>query len=314
MSEGRFKKIALAAALALGSSPANAGEFRADRGGRPIFSATLNGQQESCLFGSGANAAVVSEGLARRLNLSITGREQLTTAGQTEANYARIETVEVDGVQQENVRTIVLAQHQGLTGVECILGTNMLTDGNSGGKLTLNFGTSQYQMQGGGNCETGRGRHCVEGESRISPTAPERRLPFVRVRINGVEALALIDTGSATTRVNPALAERLRNPGMVRRGVTFRDLPANVQTPSSTEMVQMPSIAIGETQIERVAAAVESDLPLFRQEDGTLVPGLIIGTRELSQFESISIDFTNPTRPVIEFVERPDRVQVAERE
>ena len=86
--EGRFKRIAMAAAVALGSSPANAGEFRADRGGRPIFETTLNDQTESCLFDSGADVGALTEGLARRLNVSVAGRGGLTTAGHTEADYA----------------------------------------------------------------------------------------------------------------------------------------------------------------------------------------------------------------------------------
>jgi len=177
--------------------------------------------------------------------------------------------------------------------------------------VVFDFATNSFHFDTGGNCEEGRGRHCIRGQSRLVTTSAdtERRLPFLQVSINDVVALALIDTGSANTRMNPELVALLERHTRLRPVM----LPEQYRRATSERAIAIPTMRLGGTEIRQFGAAEERDLPLFRQADGSVIPGLIIGTEELRQFESISIDFSNPTQPVYEFVERQGNRQVAVR-
>ena len=195
---------------------------------RPVAQITLNGVEKQMLVDSGAFFSVVSHATAAQLQLPLRalpmGVQVRGFTGDIEMKRARIEKVGLLGASLANVEFLVGGNEIG-AGIDGIIGRNFLS-----------FGDTEYDLAHGvvklsfpkGDCEEGHYAHWAgEAPVIVVPLQLQDRKRnnnplLVRVKVNGVNLTALLDTGAPTTSIELRAAQRagIEESQMRRAGFT----------------------------------------------------------------------------------------------
>ncbi|RVU43852.1 aspartyl protease family protein [Rubrivivax rivuli] len=195
---------------------------------RPVAQITLNGVEKQMLVDSGAFFSVISHATAAQLQLPLRalpmGVQVRGFTGDIEMKRARVEKVGLLGATLANIEFLVGGNEIG-AGIDGIIGRNFLS-----------FGDTEYDLAHGvvrlsfpkGDCEEGHYAHWAgEAPVIVVPLQLQDRKRnnnplLVRVKVNGVNLTALLDTGAPTTSIELRAAQRagIEESQMRRAGFT----------------------------------------------------------------------------------------------
>jgi len=106
--------------------------FERTPAGLIVVDAVLNGAVSTkMVFDTGADAVVVTERLARRLNQDIRGAGEITlhtNCGDVSGQVFTLDKIELAGVGKQNVRAVVAPPESSLGGHDALLGLSFLRD------------------------------------------------------------------------------------------------------------------------------------------------------------------------------------------
>ncbi len=180
---------------------------------RPIATLILNGTEVPMLVDSGAFFSMLSPATATQLNLTVRRLPDGTRiegyTGRIEARRTRVEKVGLLGAELPNVDFIVGGNEIG-AGIMGILGRNILAMADT--EYDLAHGVVRLSFPKG-DCDKTNFAHWAGGAPVIEvpldpPTVRADSAIRVPVGINGIRALALMDTGAPSTSLTLRLARR----------------------------------------------------------------------------------------------------------
>lgn len=114
----------------------------------------------------------------------------------------------------------------------------------------------------------------TENPCPLQATATTGNLLTVEVQLNGVTAVAVLDTGARKTRINWKLGKNLGlNPETIRSGDTIQGA---TNTPLATGSAVIDAVMLGSRQILNAPVLV-ADLPVFKAFGVEANPAVILG-------------------------------------
>jgi hypothetical protein len=137
-----------------------------------------------------------------------------------------------------------------------------------------------------GNVAAPRGFRRVHGERT------NNGLLTIEVRIAGVKARAVIDTGAERSLGNPALRDALRHWQNARKAPRFTDVYGTTDDVAQGEMGSAPTITIGPFKLIDLNV-IYGDFHIFEVWKMQDEPALILGMDVLGSVTSLGIDFRN---------------------
>lgn len=278
--------LTLAAAAPFFSTPAFAAEFSTplafDSAGRPLLNVTLNGQGPfPMVVDTGAAATGLSPATIERLALQETGRARVQGAsGVTEVPLYQLASVGVGGLQRERLHAAVLPNNPSAEGHAGVLGANTFL----GARVTYDFAGNAFRV------DDGEARAPLANAQAV--TFRHRTFAFFPVRVNNIEAQAVLDTGARRSVANVELRAAL---GFTENDTRFHDVEdVGGATTHSTNTVgaDIGAITIAGHNYGAFELAF-ADLPVFRQLGLTGGPGLILGMDILRRARSFTLDYTS---------------------
>lgn len=278
--------LTLAAAVPFFGARAFAAEYSApltfDSHGRPVVAVTLNGQGPfPMVVDTGAAATGLSPATIERLALQETGRARVQGAsGVTEVPLYQLDSISVGGLQRAQLRAGLLPNNPSAEGHAGVLGANTFL----GTRLTYDFAGNALRVDDGEN------RAPLANAQTV--TFRHRTFAFFPVRVNTIEAQAVLDTGARRSVANAELRTAL---GFTENDARFRDVEdVGGATSHSTNTVaaDVGGIAIAGHAYGAFELAF-ADLPVFRQLGLAGAPGLILGMDILRRARSFTLDYAS---------------------
>lgn len=243
---------------------------------------------------TGANRSVLSQELARALNLPSAGRAPIHgIAGVEPADTASVATLRVGELLSRRLRLPTLPRAR--LGVDGLLGVDVLRER----EVTLDFEARLLRIT-----PSGRGVKAVRGvaNSRLAELIPEDsvivparfrfgQLIIIDADVGGVPVTAFLDSGSQNTVGNLALQRQVfgRLPDLASRRAVVQLMSATGQI-ASGELSPLPGLRLGGLRIGRLSA-VFADLHIFDVWDLADKPAVLIGIDVMRHFRSIRLDF-----------------------
>jgi len=254
---------------------------RMDRIGRILVPVSINGRGPfRMLVDTGAAQSTLSPALAHELGLDsgqspkmirvngITG-----TADLPSVSIGRLQCGEfvIENVQVPVVLAPIMADADGILGLA----------GLQRERLVVDFQRDRVSLE--------KSRAVLNDYYRVSAKRLSGGLFSVPVRIGGVKATAIIDTGSQRTLGNVALRDALnaKHPDLVSH---LTDVYGATTEVSSGEMLLTPAISMGEVTMANVTV-VYGDFHIFEVWDMQTQPAIIIGMDVLGTSRAFVIDF-----------------------
>jgi len=130
------------------------------------------------------------------------------------------------------------------------------------------------------------------GFQRIRAKIMENGLMTVDVRVGGVHAIAIVDTGAERSLGNPALREALRHWQSSRKAPNFTDVFGTSSDIARGERGIAPIIEFGPLKLIDVDL-IYGDFHIFEVWDLQKRPAMILGMDVLGTVRSLGIDFRN---------------------
>jgi predicted aspartyl protease len=242
-----------------------------------------DGRTYEFVFDTGAEGTAVYEAFSRSRNLPPIARRG-TVVGQTgssEVRLVRIATVQVDGVRADNVEAVVLPARADGVALAGIVGLDVF------GRQLVDFDLPRrlVDLRPSGDVPSG-----LDPRRFVPATPTTGGLLSVTVNVDGVDAVAVIDTGARRTRINWRLGRLL---GMA---------PATVGTGQAIQGATNNAVATGEARVRQVRLGARlladqpvlvADLPVFEAFGVRDRPAIILG-----------MDWLDRTRMVVDFPAR----------
>ncbi len=262
---------------------AAAGASGSDRIGRVVAPMMVNGQGPfRFIVDTGANRSVVSDALARRLNLAPAGEAPVhnvhgvITAPLVRVDSLRYGELAMPGEQVPMLQGAMLAGEQGLLGV----------DGMAGRRLRMDFTRRCIEIVPARRAPTlGRGWTRLRGELRFG------NLVVVRGMVQGMRVNVLLDTGSNVSLANRALHEALaartryaRNSEGFGRAYTAGE-PVVLDT-----ALLLPALEVGEISMSNLLLFV-GDYHIFSLWGLDAEPTVLVGMDVIGQAGGLAIDY-----------------------
>jgi predicted aspartyl protease len=253
---------------------------RMDRIGRILVPVSINGRGPfRMLVDTGAAQSTLSPALARELGLEAGQTKMIRVNGIT--GTADLPAVVIDRLQcgefvVENVQVpVVLAPI--MADADGILGLA----GLQRERLVVDFQRDRVSLE--------KSRAVLTDFYKVSAKRLSGGLFSVPVRIGGVKATAIIDTGSQRTLGNVALRDALnaKHPDLVSH---LTDVYGATTEVSTGEMLLTPSISMGEVTMANVTV-VYGDFHIFEVWELQAQPAIIIGMDVLGTSRAFVIDF-----------------------
>ncbi|KPF48447.1 hypothetical protein IP87_13910 [beta proteobacterium AAP121] len=217
-----LRRLFLSACLAMASAPAAAEPCKLQQlkipvqlvEQRPVAQLTLNGTEARMLVDSGAFFSVIGTPLATQLQLKLRplpmGVRVRGVTGDIELQRTRVEKVGLLGATLPNVEFLVGGNEIG-AGIQGIIGRNFLSLRDT--EYDLAHGEVKLSFPKG-DCDEGHYAHWA-GEAPVIVVPLERLTRehnnnplLVRVKVNGVNMTALLDTGAPTSSLQWRAARR----------------------------------------------------------------------------------------------------------
>ena len=252
-----------------------------DRIGRIWAPVYINGQGPFRLvLDTGATRSAVTTPVAVSLGLLLADAPRvnlLGTTGPTEVPMIEVGPVEIGDFLLESAEILVLEDAFG--GAEGVLSTLALQDR----RIQIEFRRDRIEIVRSAN------RRAPRGYVTIPMRLDRRHIPVIDVRVGGVRARAMVDTGAQQTTGNLALqaalaARRRQGPGQPD-GVL--GVSGDVQQGQSHKV---PPIVLGGISI-RDARITFADLYIFRHWDIEDEPFVLIGMDVWGVLDTLIIDY-----------------------
>lgn len=263
-----IRALVALAALASVYTMAAAEPFTIDETGRPVVAATVNGQAVRLVLDTGATRSALTQAAADRLRLERTGARVSGVGGSARAERASLEEIAFADSGRRNAEAFVIGDD--LTpGADGLLGV----DAFAGRRLVLDFGAGSAGIEAGEATNTGGTTFAAYG-----------RLLRLRVSVNGVEAVALLDTGTTHTLVNPALVRAA--------GLETREGGGEIVGAGAAQREQFTAIReidLGGLYLGGLPALV-ADISA-REGIGGQTPTVILGAGVLRAFSRVMFDY-----------------------
>lgn len=257
------------------STPTGRMPLHADASGRVQADVLLDGRGPfRFTVDSAATGVAISQLLATRLGLPMGGATQVTGG----IGHAATQTVAVDTVRTDlfDLRGLPLPTLPGLS-ADGVLGMAPFAHGR------IELDLSARSLIASPSAPTPAGFAAIPGQLRHG-------VLIVDVRIDGVAAKALVDTGAPYDIGNPKLQAALgliAGDARLSPGGTFAD---GFGQERMVEQATPARIDLGGVTFARPTVRF-ADMPVFRALDLDDEPALILGMDQLTRMGAIAIDF-----------------------
>ena len=254
-----------------------------DRALRMTVPVMINGQGPfDFVVDTGADRTVISEELAKQLNLPQTGTATLhAMGGSAKVKLVAIKTVQVSTNIAKHVRAAALPRRN--VGADGLLGIDSLKNQ----RIVMNFQTKTMRVEPASTPEEA----VPEDSDLIIVTAKTRlgQLVMVDADANGQKIWVVVDTGAqnsiANTRLRALLVKRV--PETEIRSINMLDVLGRT-TPAEYTVVS--KLRIGGVSMGNAAIAFADAHP-FRLFGLTRKPSMLLGVESLRSFRRVSVDF-----------------------
>lgn len=258
---------------------------RKDRIGRILAPVMINGQGPfRFIVDTGASYSTVSPKLAQTLGLQPSEDFPFMVNGIT--GSARAPSVPIDHLQAGDLhlRSLrlpviwapVLADADGILGVAGLKDVRVMVE------FTRNRVTVSRAPHGS----------VPRGFQRVHATLISNGLLTVDVRVGGVRARAVVDTGAERSLGNQALRDALRHWQDARKVPEFTDVYGTTADIAQGQLGQAPIISLGPLKLIDVDL-IYGDFHIFDVWKMRDQPALILGMDVLGSVSSLGIDFLN---------------------
>ena len=254
-----------------------------DRALRMTVPVMINGQGPfDFVVDTGADRTVISEELAKQLNLPQTGTATLHAMGSSaKVKLVAIKTVQVSTNIAKHVRAAALPRRN--VGADGLLGIDSLKNQ----RIVMNFQSNTMRVEPASVPEEA----VPEDSDLIIVTAKTRlgQLVMVDADANGQKIWVVVDTGAqnsiANTRLRALLVKRV--PETEIRSINMLDVLGRT-TPAEYTVVS--KLRIGGVSMGNAAIAFADAHP-FRLFGLTRKPSMLLGVESLRSFRRVSVDF-----------------------
>jgi len=258
---------------------------RKDRIGRILVPAMINGQGPFRLIvDTGASYSSVSPELAQRLGLQSSDEYPFLVNGIT--GSARAPSVPIDHLQAGDLHLrslrLPVIWSPIMAGADGILGAAGLKEE----RIMVEFKRNRVTI-----LRSQRGM-APRGFQRVHATVMESGLMTVEVRVGGVRAIAVVDTGAERSLGNQALRDALRHWQNTRKAPVFTDVFGSTEEIARGERGLAPTITLGPLQLLDVDV-IYGDFHIFDVWKMRDRPAMILGMDVLGTATSLGIDFRN---------------------
>jgi hypothetical protein len=130
------------------------------------------------------------------------------------------------------------------------------------------------------------------GFQRIHANIMDNGLMTVDIRIGGVRAIAIVDTGAERSLGNQALRDALRSWQSARKAPVFTDVFGTTSEIAQGERGSAPTITLGPLKLINVDV-IYGDFHIFEVWKMRDRPAMILGMDVLGTVRSLGIDFRN---------------------
>lgn len=229
------------------------------------------------MIDTGAQATAVSRNVSEELQLPSLGTATLVAMGsRRQVDLVQLNGLEFAGRLFDNLESPLLdARHVGADG---ILGLDSLQDM----RVLIDFKEDRMLVADAGSLGGNRGYEIVvKARRRLG------QMIITDARVDGVKASVIIDTGAQNTIANKAMRNKLR----AKEGAQVFSTDVNgVQVVGNLGFVR--KLKIGGMELTNVPISF-ADSPAFEALGLEDQPTLILGMRNLQNFERIAIDFSS---------------------
>ncbi len=258
---------------------------RKDRIGRMLVPVMINGRGPFRLIvDTGASYSTVSPQLAQTLGLKPSDDEPFMVNGIT--GSARVPSVPIDHLQAgdlhlRSVRLPVIWAPV-MAGADGIFGAAGLKQERILAEFTRNRVTITRSPRG----------LAPRGYERVHTTLLSNGLMSIPVRVGGVKARAIVDTGAERSLGNQALLDALHHWQDARKAPEFTDVYGTTSDIARGQLGIAPIITVGPLKMIDVDL-IYGDFHIFEVWKMRDEPALILGMDVLGSVSSLGIDFGN---------------------
>ena len=274
--------LAVAApAVSAPADPATSVALSVDRGGRPTAAVTINGEGPfELVVDTAAQRSTLTQPVIERLGLV---RDQNThgavqgASGTTGASIYTLDTVALGSLERRNAMAVSLP-NTAVSDSDGVLGADIF----GGQRAEFDFASRRLTVSASGATPA--------GFTSVPVRLVAGTFAIVPIRIGGVDAVAVIDTGARYTLANGKLMAALGYAeGDSRLTVEEKPMGATGHVMKTFHGAKL-DIALG-GQTFAGAPLVFSDLPVFKPLGLADQPALILGIDVLGQFDVVAIDY-----------------------
>jgi len=258
---------------------------RKDRIGRILAPVMINGRGPyRFMVDTGASYSTVSPQLVETLGLEPSDEYPFVVNGVT--GSARAPSVPIDSLKagdlEFNSLRLPVVWASIMAGADGILGAAGLKDE----RIMVEFARNRVTIS---RPKIGL---APRGFQRIHANILDNGLMAVDVRVGGVRAIAIIDTGAERSLGNPALRDALRSWQKARKAPLFTDVFGTTSDVAQGERGMAPTITLGPLKLIDVDV-IYGDFHIFGVWKMQDRPAMIIGMDVLGTVRSLGIDFRN---------------------
>lgn len=258
---------------------------RKDRVGRIVVPVMINGRGPFRLIvDTGASYSTVSPQLAQTLGLVPDINTPFILNGIT--GSARVPSVPIDDLQAGDLRfhsiRLPVIWAPIMAGADGILGAAGLKDE----RIMVEFDRNRVTIV--------RSRPGLppRGYQRVHAELTNNGLLTIEVRVGGIRAQAVIDTGAERSLGNQALRDALRHWQNNRKGPQYTDVYGTTEDVVQGELGVAPTISIGPLKMIDLRLTY-GDFHIFEVWKMRDQPALILGMDVLGTVNALGIDFRN---------------------
>lgn len=254
-----------------------------DRALRMTVPVLINGQGPfQFVVDTGADRTVISEELARKLDLPKTGTATLhAMGGVADVNLVRINTVQVSTNIAKKIRAAALPKRN--IGADGLLGIDSL----KGQRIVMDFQTNTMRIEPASEPE-----EVLPADADVIVVTARTRLGqlvMVDADANGQKIWVVVDTGAQNSIANSKLRALLvkRVPDTEIKPINMVDVLGR-NTPA--EYTVVTKLRIGGVSMGNAAIAFADAHP-FKLFGLTRKPSMLLGVESLRSFRRVSVDF-----------------------
>jgi predicted aspartyl protease len=170
----------------------------------PVVDGAINGKKINVLLDTGAYASILTKAAAERLGVATRGNYESMVGfgGESEVTTARLDELDVAGAVRNNVRVRVGGERP-IAGVDYILGDDFFRNAD----IEFNYAERVVRLYQARDC--GGTPLAYWDRSARSVAMEDEAKVVIPLRVNGRNALALLDSGASSSVVHLNFAAKL---------------------------------------------------------------------------------------------------------